>query len=402
MRTALVVVSLLVVPVIAVGGVPGTDVDPAATNGSTGEDASINRIAHLTLGDDANQGLANQSVDVASAVTIGRDDAAARLGDYATEERLDRTDGTNATVEAALEDLDAKVTALEADVRAAGARYANGSTSRSAFVTRVAHHQARAERLDARLSRLDDMAAEHGTDAHRDRIERLQRRLLGNAGPVRGDALAALTGEGADLELYVAGSPDGVVLARIDGRTYVRDAFRADRRKRPPEGMTILEAIHRFEELYPVATGLSGSVKIEGVNGNETYAFEKGLPLGSLRSYLDGNTRDVSHEIQRRDLDAMDQPASVTETANGTRLVLNRTHVGGPIRVATYEAGTRNVTDTVVRVGDRRLETGGDGVAWTIMPPRQGIDVTAIAPNGTVTLTAEPITLTPVNASSVS
>jgi hypothetical protein len=399
MRAALVAVLLLLAPVIASGAVPAPAPQPAATNGSAAEDAPINRIAHLTLGEGSSDGLANQSADVASAVSIGRADAAARLDDYATGERLGRTNRTNATLETALDEFETRVGALEAAERSVRSRYANGSTSTPAFVEEMAHVQARVERLDARLSRLDGMASQYGNATQRQRIDRLHQRFIGITGPVRGHLLAALTGERAPLELYAAGSENGTVFAAFEGSEYVRDAYRADRQQRPPDGTSIIVAFDRFQQVYPVALEFAGFVGVQGRNGNETYQFDKNLPFGSLLSYLDGNTLEVFHEIQRRDLDAMDQPASVTATANGTRLVVNRTHVGGPLRVATYDAATGNATEGTVTVGDRRLETGEDGVVRTLMPPGPQVEVSAVTPDGTVSVTVDPIELTPINSS---
>jgi hypothetical protein len=401
MRTALVVVSLLLAPAIASGVAPGLAPQPAATNDTSGEDAPINRIAHLTLGEGSEEGLTNQPVNVTSAVSIGRDDAAARVEDYATAERLTRTNETNATLERTLDDLEFRVERLEAEERTAGSQYASGSMSTARFVHEVAHLQARSERLRARLSRLEGAVDRYGNASHRDRIDRLRRRLIGNTGPVRDRALAAVVGTQGDLRLYAAGSEKGVVFATIDGSEYVRDAYRADRQQQPPKSISSnAEAFNRFQELYPVAFEFSGANTLQGVNGDETYLFLKQLSsVGSLLSYLDGNTRDVFYEVHRRQLPELNQPASVTATENGTRLVVNRSHVGGPLRVATYDADSENATARTIRVDDRRLDTGQDGIVWTLMPPKRQVEVTAVAPNGTVSVTAESIELTPVNSS---
>jgi hypothetical protein len=400
MRAGLAV-TLLLLLVAVIGAViaPVTSPWVAATNHSSGENATINRIAHLTAGNDASAALTNGSLDAASAVSIGRDDAAARLDDYATEERIGRTSDANATLDAALDAVAVRVDALEADAQSVRGRYANGSMSAPRFVRETAHLQARSDRLGARLSRLERAAAAHGTPAHRERIDRLERRLLGYDGPVRARTLGAVTGTRGSIELYAAGSSNGSVLATIDGSEYVRDAHRPDRQAASPEGISIGEAFDRFEEVYPVAIELPGFVGVQSVDrSNETYQFEKRFPYGSIVALLDGNTRDVFRETQYRGLDDIDQPASATATGNGTRLVVNRTHVGGPLRVATVNASDGNATPSTVRVGDRRLETGDDGVVRTLMPPRSRVQVTATTPEETVTVTIEPIKLTPVNA----
>jgi hypothetical protein len=399
MRAPLAAAVLLVVAAIGVGVAPAS-LQVVAANETADEDAPIYRIAHLTLGDDGSAGLTNQSVDAASAVSIGRDDAAARFEDYATAERLNRTTDTNAALDGAIDDLEARVATLEADERSVRRQHANGSTSARQFVHDVAHVQARSARLEDRLARLEETAARYGNDTHRDRIDRLERRLLGYTGPVRERALDAVTGTRDALALYAAASDRGTVLAVLDGGEYVREAYRADRQAEAPDGISFLAALDRFEELYPVAVTFSGQVSAKGLNGrNKTYQIEKLLPFGSLLVLLDGNTRDIFHEVQRRQLGSMDQPASATATANGTRLVVNRTHAGGPLRIATYDADGRP-TAAAVRVGDRRVGTGEDGVVWTLMPPESRVEVAATTPDGTVSLAVEPVAFTPVNGTS--
>ena len=400
MRATLVVVVLLLVPAVAGGVVPGPDPRPAATTG--GEDAPINRIAHLTLGEESSEGITNQSVDVAAAVSVGRDDAGARLADYALAERLNRTNRTNAELDARLEEIESRMNLLGIDARAVRTEYADGSAGPSEFVHESAHIQARAVRLDDRLSRLEGLAERYGNATHRAKIDRLEERLIGHAGPVRRRALAAIAGRRASIDLYAAGSDAGVVFATIAGSMHVRDAYRADRKSYAPDGISVGEADQRLtDELYAVAFGFSGRFSIAPINGdNTTYRFEKSLPFGSLLAYLDSGTEEVFHEVQRRDLEALDQPASVITVENGTRLIVNRSYTGGPLRIATRDADGGAATESTIRVGDRRLETGADGEVWTLMPPGSSVEVTATTPDGIVTATVEPLTLTPVNGSS--
>ena len=190
MRGALVVVALILVPAVAAGVVHAADLQPAAANDS-GEDAPVNEIAHLSLTGDTSEGLTNQSVDAASAVSIGRSDATARLEDYATAERLNRTNETVAVLNETVADLEARVGALEADQRSTWMRYANGTTGSQEFARDAAYLQARAARLDGRLSRVEGLASRYGAPSQNERIDRLQRRILGHTGPVREQALAA-------------------------------------------------------------------------------------------------------------------------------------------------------------------------------------------------------------------
>ena len=416
MRTALVAAALLLVPAIAAGVAP----QPAATNGSSPLDTPVNSVAHLTLGETATNGsgnatdpvnrtanttarITNQSLNVASAVSIGRADAAARIERYAVAERLNRTDDSGAVLAESLNDLAGRVATLRADERALHARYANGSIGAARFADGVARLDARARRLDARLARIEGAVGQN--DTLRDRVERLDRLLIGYDGPVRSRVLAAVRGTEGRFALYAAGSGDGAVLSMINDSRYVREAARPDRRRASPAAFSIVGAGQRIAELYPLAStlkiegGISEGTAVRGL-GDGTYEFRSDLPFGSLRSYLDGTTRDVFHEVQYRRFDRMDQPASTASTANGTRLVVDRTHVGGPLRIATYNATDGEPVARTVRIGHRRAETGPDGVAWTLMPSEPRVTVETVGPAGGVNVTVEPIPVTPLNGTS--
>jgi hypothetical protein len=422
MRTALVLVSVLLVQAIGGGvavhqapGTGGADVpvtsdQPGVAAAPAPGDALINRVAHLTLGQSSREGLSTQTINAAAAVSIGHGDAAARLDSYAFEERLIRTGEPAGVVAAELDAIAAEVSALRDSERALRGRYVNRSIDRAGFVREAVQLQARATRLRDRLSGVREVVDGGANDTLVTRVEDLEHELLGLGGPhrqqgllgpVRERALAALRGTAGSVDLYAAGSERGFVFATVDGSEYVREAYRADNHGPGNTLFSLSEAAERSRTLYPVAFNLSVSLGY-GISGpgRGSYLLESDFAFGSLSSHLDGTTRDVFFEIQRRALTRVAQPASVTTIDNGTRLIVNRSYAGGPLRVAVVDNATGRPIESTVRVAGVRHPTGPDGVAWALTPPKAVFTVRAIRPSGNATVSARPLATTPVNESS--
>lgn len=424
MRTGLVLVSVLLFQ--AIGGGVAIHQAPEATPTTAPvpsdqsvtdvartraqDDALINQIAHLTLDQPSRQRLFTQSIDAAAAVSIGRDDAAARLDSYAFEERLRRTGKPGGMVAAEIDLIAAEVSALRDSERALWGQFVNGSVDRAEFVRESVHLQARATRLRARLSGVREALDRSGNDTLVTRVAALEHELLGLGGPhrqqalrgpVRERALTALRGTEGGVDLYAASSEQGFVFATINGSEYVREAYRADNHGPGNTLFGLTEAAELARTLYPAAFNLSVSLGygISGL-GRGAYLLDSELSFGSLNSYLDGTTRNIFFEIQRRDLGRLVQPASVTARGNGTRLIVNRSYGGGPLRVAVTETETGRPVETTVHVGETRHATGPDGVVWALTPPKAVFTVRAIHPSGNLTVSARPLASTQINGSS--
>lgn len=212
------------------------------------------------------------------------------------------------------------------------------------------------------------------------RLNRLQARLASFQGPVRDRVGRTLAGEhDAPLRVYVETSSDGVVLAAIvetDGTLqYVREAFLPPRRDADGpdqfEGDT-LEALERFSELYPWTWEHAGSTSIgtPDLISAGVYRVTAVHTQGRLTAYLDGRTNTTFLEYQRNNLSRIPTNAPVTNAANGLRLQVNRTRVGGPLEVRVLDVSTGEPVDARITVDDVPLgRTGADGRIWTIAPP---------------------------------
>lgn len=387
-RTALLAVLLVAALPIAGAGTAPAQQAPAVDETGTVHD----RLTLLALNGTSATGFANQSLDVATAVSAGREAAAARLEEYALDASLEGAGpaARSRLVRRSIADIERRVADLRADERALRAAHTNGSIDTRTFVRRLARLHVRASTLDARLEAVGERAASLEGVSYGDRIQSTRAVLVGYAGPVRERVAAAIRGAARPSSVFVSTTPDGLVVATIDGNRYLREAYRGDRRAEgAPEPLALDSAVDRAVSLYPYSAS-----SFTGQFGGRVYLIDFSIPGGEAAAHLDGSTRDVFYEVRDHRLAAASE--SVTASANGTRLVVNRTHPGGPLRVATYDTAVGGPARATVHIGGRTVNTGDDGVAWVLAPERGRFTVTAVRPAGNVTVRVRPLQPRPV------
>lgn len=410
MRFPLLVLSLLLLAVLSFSVISpfatGTAIaDDNRSNAITqsnapmAQSAPINQISFQTLKKPHKEVLTRQTVDVGAAIQIGHQDATNRLERYALLERFNHSPGQRGVVESALNDLRDDIRNERETARADRQRYLNGSITVDQFVRGVLYRHAAHKRHEARLDLLSSVVGDLDSPVLQILVNRLERELLGRDGPVQSQALGALRGTANDLHLYLAVSENGSVFAMQDGTTYLRTAYRSDLREYETATFELAAAASRAEELYPVAFDPEFNIgyAIRG-RGGGSYLIESDLQFGGIESFLDGNTRNVFSELQRRELSEIVQPKIAESRDNQTRLLVNRTYAGGPLRIATFDNDTGEPVKSKVEVGNRRLNTGSDGVVWTLAPPGPSIHVRAIRDAGTVSMSVRSIEIRPINS----
>lgn len=377
-------------------------VTAAPTDGSP-EAPSVHDVATLTLNGSVRAGFATTSLDVSTAMTVQREATASRLDRYALDRRLETTASTDARRELVVEaasTLEGRIDALRADERQLRAAFAAGEIDADTLLRRQARIQARTGELRTTLGRLQDHAAAIPQFSLNGRIQLLSSKLIGYGGPVRERALATATGSAPATRVAVAASADGVVLSMLDGNRYVREAYRADQRTpNRVSRFTLDAAASRAFELYPLAYNRSQDLgfgqNIDGDLGGNLYLVSFSMPAGTIDAYLDDGTRNVFYEIQERRVDLLGSRPAVEGTANGTRLTVNRTYRGGPLQITVVDNATGAPRQAPVLVAGHPVQTGPDGTAWTLAP--SGVyQVTAVGPDGNVTVTVRPLAATPV------
>lgn len=395
----LALVLVLALPMAAAG---------APTSGSGAADppraasGSLQDVAILTMNGSSRASFATASLDVGTVLAMRHDAASARLDRYALDERFQATDATEARQALLFESATAveiRIAALRSEEQALRAAYADREVSPEAFVRGLVLIDARAARLQDRLAAIQGHAQSVPEFSMNTRIQLLEAALSGLSGPVRARAGAAMGGEGP-TRLFVDASDSGVVLSTIHEGRFVREAYRDDRFDRETvTGTSFGEALAITERLYaPFAYNQSLSVRNElvGPEGG-IFQFTMEFQEGSVTAWLDGGTQAVFFEVQERRLNLLGERPSVTGAANGTRLVVNRSYPGGPLRVVVTDNETGTPRQVPVVVEGARFETGTDGTLWTLSPAAP-FEVTAVGPEGNVTVAVRPFAPTPVAA----
>lgn len=388
-RPVAVVVALLIVAVIAL---------PTAAAPGDGPRAAM---AQLTLDGQSADGFSEPAMDVSTALTVGHHAGTITVDRYAFDERFSAAGSDERKRQLLLDAttrFDRRITALQTESRTLRRSFRNGTIGPDAFVREQVKIGAESARLRASLQRLDTLANQVTGLSYQGRIGRLDAALVGLQGPVRSRALASMRGSADPTRLYVSATADGVVLAMIENDRYVREAYRAD--KHPPgaaDGISLDQAASRIAQLYPDAYNSSIQRGINGLGGG-VYRITITLQQGTLTAYLDGSTEAVFFEIQERRLTTIPATERVIRIENGTRLLVDRTVQGGPLRLETVDNETGAPVPSTLRLGDQELQTGEDGVVWTLMPPTERLSITAVRPDGTVSVSIRPLPPEPVNA----
>jgi hypothetical protein len=350
----------------------------------------------LGLAGETRSDVATQGLDVSAALVAERSATEAAVDRRALQIAFERTDGEQARRELLFEaatDVEIAISELGAERRAARAGYLNETIDTERYLRTRAATSARATQLRTDLETIERLAGTVSGLSMRSRVDSLRVALTGSNGPVTDRLDATIHGTASPVTVYAAVSNDGRVLSTVSGGQYIREASRTDLWTPDTTGnIGIDQAAERMAELYPVAFGFNSS-RNQGrgiaTHGAGTYEITIQISEGTIVTYLDADTGNVFYEVQRFDLVAINPSPAVVAADNGTRLVVNRTHEGGPLRVATYDNATDTSVDLPVRIGDTRYRTGSDGVVWA-PAPAGSTRITAVGESGNVSVTMTP------------
>jgi hypothetical protein len=356
------------------------------------------------------------SLDVSGTLALDTRSLEGQYRQLVLDERFAATDSTakrQAMLRASAARVESRIDGLQRRQSVAVSEYNNGTISARAFVIELAHIDTAAGRLGAAADRVAERArsipgstidGQPATSWARNR--RVELGPLG--GPVRERIATTLRGqntvpldastapnlEGAEtlpderleaLDLYVATTSEGVVLATVDEGRHLREAYLPTERNNTSAGKLagITAALDRVAERYPWTWNNSVSRDASGDRRAGVYRFTLFYDHGRLTTHLDRGSGEVFAEQQRNRLSGMPTAAPIRRTAGDLRLTINRTYPTGPLELSlTNRAG--EPVDGRITIANRSVgRTGTDGSLWTVAP-RNAATVTARTNDETV------------------
>ncbi len=371
---ALIVSSVLVIGAIASGSPPASF--------ETRYTLQTGDVAMLLPGSPSEAQLAKGSVDVSASVAQARSDAGARLERYAFEARLTETNDQNTVINNGLQQIENRTAALRNAERQQWHAFVNGSVDRRQLLGDIAEATVEAQQLVAWLSEINSLTAPQSN--RQDRVNRLRRDLAPFVGTARTELVRTFRGARTASLTYVSTAPSGITLSTVVDGEYVRETYRFDRQSFPAEQLTPLtRAGELFSEVAEWYNLPDQSPNLQSI-GTHAYIFELQVTGGTIRSYVDGGTERVYYEVQTRELDRLTSQPSVTFVQNDTRMVVNRTVPGGPLRIATYHNSSGVLVSNTVEINGMKVESGSSGVTWVLAPHAGRLDITARTSTGDV------------------
>lgn len=193
--------------------------------------------------------------------------------------------------------------------------------------------------------------------------------------PVTDRLEAAMLGSQGPTQVYAESADDALVLATISEDTYLRQAtIRSERNLGGEDQFVDLwrDATERTDRLYPWTFDSNNIRGLDPFNlqqNNQIYAVRAEHAQGELTVYLDGATRSVFHENQRKPIDRLPLTRTVTNESGSATVTVELANQAGPMRVTvTNQTGAPVEAATVGINGSPVGQTDDAGRLWAVQP----------------------------------
>lgn len=409
-RVVLVAVFLVTAVLAGTGTEAGAGLSSSATThqpptatqsarmGSVTTATESGSLGRLTLAPDAveRNDLDDFSLDVSSTLSFERGRAGARLASLTLNERLEAAETNDERYQILInetERIDQRIAELHAEERRALEAYNAGSISTAEFLRRLAGIHERTEVIVTTLDRIRTRGRNIQSTAIIQQADELDTEARTLQGPVRDRIASAQRGTEAPIRAYAETSPNGIVLSAIFDGTYVREAWRYDRRATSGPTNSLRKSIDTAYAVYTEASSNISTIEAGGQRAAGLYFITLTAKSGVvITTYIDNRNLTVFKEFYRRPLGLVEFNSTVVTSDRGLRLTVRRTHTGGPMRVTLQDTesmtpvrGTVSINETVVG------ETGADGSLW-LLTDRPTFVITARSEDGTRIAITVPVT----------
>lgn len=219
---------------------------------------------------------------------------------------------------------------------------------------------------------------------------RLEARYDQVASPVRDRILSAASTPSLQTTVTVELTDGGFALASVDERRYYREAFRADRYGLTGDSVGSLATAETIvAETYPSSIATIATREI----GSGVYMIERSLPSGAVSAYVHSGSEAVAVERQHRWLEEVDMESAGSITEDDIVLSLERSFVGGPLRVTVGDVETGEAVSGQVYLRHEGTWTplgavGEDGSVWG-PDPGGPIDIRVVTADGVISLSVD-------------
>lgn len=331
-----------------------------------------------------NAQFGNATLDVMGTVALERSRLQTELNESATLTAFQSAESATARtaiVERTANRIENRTETLRTRQQRAVAAYNRGQLTSNAFLQRLAIIDTEAYQLRQYIEgvlRITSRAPGYSLPNElRTRLESLKVDPTVLQGPIRNSVGRSLSGETDEFTVYVETTDGGLVLARLSGDRYVREAFIANEYRQPgPDQFSqgdqapISAAYERARTLYPWTFENSITVpSATGYGSTAVYQISVDHTQGVLISYLDGTSTNVFRETQEKRLARLPFTINATTSTSNLTLTAGLTHESGPMNLSVVHAATGTPADARVTLDGQYVgQTGTDGTLWTIRP----------------------------------
>jgi hypothetical protein len=379
---------------------------------------ATNTSEYLTIGPDATEstGYQRATLDVSGTLALDTRGLDGRYRQLVLDERFAATDSTakrRELLQTNADRIESRIDGLQRRQSTAVREYNNGTRTAREFVIELARIHTAAGRLGVAAGRVADRARSiPGSTIDGQPAVSWARNRGVELGPLRGpvreriamtlrgqntaplDASTAPKLEGVEavpderleaLDLYVATTSEGVVLATVDDGRHSREAYLPSERANDSTGSLtdITAALDRVADRYPWTWNNSVSRNARGNRQAGIYRFTLFYDHGRLTTYLDSRSGEVFAEQQRNRLSGIPTADPIRRTSGKLRLTINRTYPTGPVELSLADRAGEPVDGRITIANHTVGRTGTDGLLWAVAP-RNSATVTARANGDTV------------------
>jgi hypothetical protein len=379
---------------------------------------ATNTSEYLAIGPNAAETTTYQRVTLDVSGTLALDTRAleGRYRQLVLDERFAATDSTakrRAMLQSSAARIESRIDGLQRRQSTVVHTYNNGTISARRFVIELARIHVAAGRLGVAAGRVADRArsipgltidGQPAVSWARNRgvelgplrgpvRERIATTLRGqNTAPI--DVSTAPKLEGVEeipderleaLDLYVATTSEGVVVATVDEGRHSREAYLPSERANDSTGSLtdITAALDRVADRYPWTWNNSVSRNARGNQQAGIYRFTLFYEHGRLTTHFDSRSGEAFAEQQRNRLSGIPTADPIRRTNGDLRLTINRTYPTGPVELSLADRTGEPVDGRITIANYSIGRTGTDGSLWTVAP-RTTATVTAWANGDTI------------------